>query len=103
MAIIHSMNVKRFKSFGDLTKGYFKVLLACFHSFDCVVDVFDRYDVEKRLASVRLGKPKLFYSNFLSYICKGQGSFEDNLWVYMGFNNFPRPTFKVTTLYEDAF
>jgi hypothetical protein len=33
----------------------------------------------KRLASVRLGKPKLFYSNFLSYICKSQGSFEDNL------------------------
>jgi hypothetical protein len=44
----------------------------------------------------------LFYSNFLSYICKGQGSFEDNLWVYMGFNNFPRPTFKVTTLCQDG-
>jgi hypothetical protein len=23
---------------------------------------------------------------------------EDNFWVYMGFNNFPRPTFKDTTL-----
>jgi hypothetical protein len=23
---------------------------------------------------------------------------KDNLWIYMGFNNFPRPTFKVTTL-----
>jgi hypothetical protein len=63
------MNVKRFKGVGDLTKGYFKV-----------------------------PSQNLFYSNFLSYICKGQGSFEDNLWVYMGFNNFPRPTFKVTTL-----
>lgn len=51
MAIIHSMNVKRFKSFGDLAKGYFKVLLACFHSFDCVVDVFDRYDVEQSVKS----------------------------------------------------
>ena len=27
MAIIHSMNVKRFKSFGDLAKDYFKVLV----------------------------------------------------------------------------
>jgi hypothetical protein len=51
MAIIHSMNVKRFKSVGDLTKGYFKSLLACFHSFDCVVDVFDRYDVEQSVKS----------------------------------------------------
>lgn len=51
MAIIHSMNVKRFKSFGDLAKDYFKVLLACFHSFDCVVDVFDRYDVEQSVKS----------------------------------------------------
>jgi hypothetical protein len=33
--IIHSMNVKRFKSFGDLAKDYFKVLLSCFHSFGC--------------------------------------------------------------------
>jgi hypothetical protein len=51
MAIIHNMNVKRFKSFDDLAKGYFKVLLACFHSFDCVVDVFDRYDVEQSVKS----------------------------------------------------
>ena len=47
MAIIHSMNVKRFKSFGDLAK----VLLSCFHSFDCVVDVFDRCDVEQSVKS----------------------------------------------------
>jgi hypothetical protein len=51
MAIIHSRNVKRFKSLGDLAKGYFKVMLACFHSFDCVVDVFDRYDVEQSVKS----------------------------------------------------
>ena len=51
MAIIHSMNVKRFKSFGDLAKDYFKVLLACFHSFGCVIDVFDRYDVEQSVKS----------------------------------------------------
>jgi hypothetical protein len=48
MAIIHGMNVKRFKSFGDLAKGYFKVL---FPSFDCVVDVLDRYDVEQSVKS----------------------------------------------------
>ena len=51
MTIIHSMNVKRFKSFDDLAKGYFKVLLVCFHSFECVVDVFDRYDVEQSVKS----------------------------------------------------
>ena len=51
MTIIHSMNVKRFKCFGNLAKNYFKVLLACFHSFDCVVDVFDRYDVEQSVKS----------------------------------------------------
>jgi hypothetical protein len=51
MAIMHSMNAKRFKSFGDLAKDYFKVLLACFHSFGCVVDVFDRYDVEQSVKS----------------------------------------------------
>ena len=43
MAIIHSMNVKRFKSFGDLAKNYFKVLLACFDSFvvlsTCLIDM----------------------------------------------------------------
>jgi hypothetical protein len=51
MAIIHSMNVKRFKSFGDLAKDYFKVLLSCFHSFGCDVDVFERYDVEQSVNS----------------------------------------------------
>ena len=52
MAIIHGMNVKRFKCFGNLAKNYFKVLLACFHSFGCVVDVFDRYDVEQSVKSI---------------------------------------------------
>jgi hypothetical protein len=56
------------------------------------------YDKKSYFFQLRREARKFLGYFVLSYICKGQGSSEDNLWVYMGFNNFPRPTFKVTTL-----
>jgi len=51
MGIIQSLDVKKYSTFGDLVKGYFKALVACFNNAGTVMDVFDRYHVKLSIKS----------------------------------------------------
>lgn len=51
MAIIQSLDVKRFSSFGDLLNFYLKQLSTLFQSASTIVDVFDRYDIPDSIKS----------------------------------------------------
>ena len=44
IALLQSMNVKAFKTFGDLGEHFIKCQQQCFQSAATVVGVFDRYD-----------------------------------------------------------
>jgi hypothetical protein len=44
MALLQSMNVKAFKTFGDLAEHFIKCQQQCFPSAATVVGVFDRHD-----------------------------------------------------------
>ena len=45
MGIVQIIHVQRYNSVADLAKDYFKTLTACFETYSCAMDVFDRYDV----------------------------------------------------------
>jgi hypothetical protein len=51
MALIQSLNVKRLKTFGDLAQDFIQCQLSCFSHVVCLVDVFDRYDLELSIKS----------------------------------------------------
>ena len=51
MAIIQSLDVKRFSSFGDLLNFFLKQLSTLFQSASTIVDVFDRYDITDSIKS----------------------------------------------------
>jgi hypothetical protein len=46
MALLQSLNVQKFKTFGDLTSDFTQSQLCCLSSIGCLIDVFDRYDLE---------------------------------------------------------
>ena len=46
MALLQSLNVQKFKTFGDLTSDFTQSQLCCLSSIGCLLDVFDRYDLE---------------------------------------------------------
>jgi hypothetical protein len=45
MALVQSLNVQKFKTFGDLAQ------LCCLSSIGCLIDVFDRYYLELSIKS----------------------------------------------------
>jgi hypothetical protein len=45
-SLLQSLNVQRFKTFGDLASDFTQSQLCCFSSIGCLIDVFDRYDLE---------------------------------------------------------
>ncbi len=51
MALLQSMNVKAFKTFGDLAEHFIKCQQQCFPSAATVVGVFDRYDKKLSIKS----------------------------------------------------
>lgn len=51
MALLQSVNIKTFRTFGEFVLGYMKTQLSCFTRAGCVVDIFDRYDVEQSIKS----------------------------------------------------
>jgi hypothetical protein len=46
MALLQSLNAQRFKTFGDLASDFTQSQLCCLSSIGCLIDVFDRYDLE---------------------------------------------------------
>ena len=46
MTLIQSLNVQRFKNFGDLASYFIQSQLCCLSSIGCLIDVFDRYDLQ---------------------------------------------------------
>jgi hypothetical protein len=60
MALLQSMNVKAFKTFGDLAEHFIKCQQQCFPSAATVVGVFDRYD--KKLSSISNSETRTRYN-----------------------------------------
>ena len=56
MALLQSMNVKAFKTFGDLAEHFIKCQQHCFPSAATVVGVFDRYDKKLSIKSAELDR-----------------------------------------------
>ena len=46
MALFQALNVKLYKTFGDLASAFLKHQLNCFTNAHTVIDVFDRYDIK---------------------------------------------------------
>jgi hypothetical protein len=53
IALIQSLNVKRIKTFVDLAQDFIQCQLSCFSRVVCLVDVFDRYDLELSMKSAQ--------------------------------------------------
>jgi hypothetical protein len=51
MALLQSLNAQRFKTFGDLASDFTQSQLCCLSSIGCLIDVFDRYDLELSIKS----------------------------------------------------
>ena len=51
MALVQSLNAKRYSTFGDLAMDFVKMQLDCFSSASTVTDVFDRYDIKNSIKS----------------------------------------------------
>jgi hypothetical protein len=60
MALIQSLDVNKLKTFGDLANKFIQSQLYCFSSVSCVVDVFDRYDLEQSIKSAERDRRSSF-------------------------------------------
>ena len=49
MPLLQSINVKRFRTFGEMALGFVKNQISCFQFTSVVVDIFDRYDIQNSI------------------------------------------------------
>ena len=45
IALLQSINAKRFRTFGEMALDFVKNQISCFQFASVVVDIFDRYDI----------------------------------------------------------
>ena len=51
MALLQSINAKRFKTFGELALDFVRNQVACFQYASVVADIFNRYDIQNSTKS----------------------------------------------------
>jgi hypothetical protein len=49
IALLQSINAKRFRTFGEMALDFVKNQLSCYEFASVVVDIFDRYDIQNSI------------------------------------------------------
>ena len=73
MALLQSINAKRFKTFGELALDFVRNQVACFQYASVVADIFDRYDIQNSIkSSERERRSKSFFNPKVFQVIEGR-------------------------------
>ena len=73
MALLQSINAKRFKTFGELALDFVCNQVVCFQYASVVADIFDRYDIQNSIkSSDRERRSKSFFNPKVFQVIEGR-------------------------------